>query len=80
MTYQVFSGYEIRVNAKTEAYCRSALNAAAVLATNALGVGPDDDVDVVLWNVDGDGFRSECLCWAGCGWSCIDYYSQFGMR
>lgn len=80
MAYNVAGGYEIRVNSKPAAYCRSSLNAAAVLATNALSIGPDDDVDVIAWDVDSDNRRTERVDWSGCGWSTIDYYSQVGMR
>lgn len=80
MAHLVVNGYEIRINGKTQALCRSAVNAAAVLATDALQIHPDADVDVVFWSVDSDNRRSEHVAWTGCGWSCIDYYSQFGMR
>lgn len=68
------SGYEIRKNGVVVAYTTSLDRAANVarLCQADLGIGPDDDVDIIQWATDGNGGRVEQIAWAGCGWSCVD--------
>lgn len=80
MAHLVCNGCRIDVNGKAEAFCTAPVNAAAVLAADALHIHPDADVDVVWQASDSDGNTSETTLWSGCGWSAVDFYSEYGMR
>lgn len=74
------SGVRIDVAGKPAAFCRSEEGARAVLSfeseQRALGIGPDTDVDVVLWSdtfVDGERRHTETTLWSLCGWSLVDF-------
>lgn len=77
----ISDGVKILVNGVVQALCTSEYNAKRTLASKYalkdLGIGPDDDVDVVYWEQGSDAYGSpysvEKTLWSGCGWSIIDF-------
>ena len=73
----VSSGYQIRKNGKTVAFCVNVMAVAATLAKNPpeLNITEDDNLEVVLFNGE-----TEMTVWDGQACTAGDFYGRFGLR